>query len=96
MEQIEIAVKPRVIVHATGAPFVETYITTKGIEDQYGIKEDEAFTLLAQNIVKAGEPYWEIDWEVMNAAYDPTTRDAWVLDPKSLGKPTGIGANINV
>lgn len=89
-------IKPRVIVHATGAPFVETYIDSEGMMlSQHfagtGVTEDELFHMVARFTVGKGLPYWEVDWGVINSAYDPATRDAWVIDPEALGEPSGYG-----
>lgn len=93
-------IKPRVIIHNSTSPFVETYIDIAslraGVLKGYPGTDDELFHMIAKSIVKAGVPYWEIDWEVINASYDPATRDAWVIDPEALGEPSGYGENINV
>lgn len=91
--------KPRLIIHNSTAPFNESYIDVEGVKKffaGYAGTDEDLFMMLAKAAVKAGNPFWEIDWDVMNEAYDPTTRDAWVLDPDSLGEPTGYGENIHV
>lgn len=93
------ATKPRLIIHNSTSPFNETYVDVEGakkfFEGYHGTDED-LFMMLAKAAVKAGNPFWEIEWEVMNQSYDPTTRDAWVLDASALGEPTGYGEKTNV
>ena len=94
-------IKPRVIIHATGAPFVETYIDSGGLvtSPAFGgmdLTEDELFHMVARFTVGSGLPYWEVSWEEMNAAYDPATRDAWVINPDALGEPDGYGESAHV
>ncbi len=93
-------IKPRVIIHSSTSPFVETYIDISslrsGIFKNHAGTDEELFHMIAKSIVKTDVPYWEVDWEVMNAAYDPVTRNAWVIDPDALGVPSGYGENINV
>lgn len=97
----EIIIKPRVIIHSTGAPFVEHYIDSKWLIESpvfsgSGKTEDELFHMVARSIVGNGLPYWEVDWEFMNTSYDTETRNAWVIDQDVLGEPSGYGENINV
>jgi hypothetical protein len=93
-------VKPRVIIHNSTAPFVEHYIDVAGMRagvfKTYQGTDEELFGMVARSLVKRGVPFWEVDWGAMNAAYDPVTRDAWVIDPEALGEPTGYGENDNV
>lgn len=93
-------IKPRVIIHNSTSTFVETYIDVgslrSGMFKHYAGTDEELFHMIAKSMVKTGVPYWEVDWEVINAAYDQATRDAWVIDPDALGAPSGYGENINV
>lgn len=93
-------IKPRVIIHNSTAPFVETYIDMvnlrSGIFKDRPETDDELFHRIARSVVATGVPYWEVEWEAINASYDPATRDAWVIDPDALGVPSGYGENINV
>jgi hypothetical protein len=93
-------IKPRVIVHNSTAPFVEHYIDVQslraGLFSAHPGTDDELFHMVAKSIVKRGTPYWEVDLASLDAAYDPATRDAWVIDPAALGEPSGYGENDNV
>lgn len=88
-------IKPRVIIHNSTAPFVETYIDMvnlrSGILKDRPETDEELFHMIARAVVAPGVLYWEVDWEAINAAYDPATRDAWVIDPDALGSPSGYG-----
>ena len=94
------AIKPRVVVHNSTAPFIEQYVDVQslrlGLFKDYAGTDDELFHMVVKSIVKNGTPYWEVSWEELNAVYDPATRDAWVIDPDALGEPDGYGENIYV
>lgn len=93
-------IKPRVAIHNSTAPFVEQYIDVQslraGLFKDYPGTDDDLFHMIAKSIVKRGVPYWVVEWETISAAYDPATRDAWVIDPEALGEPSGYGENDNV
>lgn len=88
----------RVIIHATGSPFVETYITICDLHRQafHPETDDEIFVRIAKSVVGKGLPFWEVTAEEIDAVYDPETRNAWVIDPDALGKPDGYGESSNV
>lgn len=93
-------IKPRVIVHNSTSPFVEHYIDVHGLRaglfKDYAGTDDDLLHMIAKTIVKRGVPYWEVSWDSINEAYDPASRDAWVIDPEALGEPSGYGENDNV
>jgi hypothetical protein len=88
----------RVVVHNTGYPFVETYVTVCDLHRKMfsSLNDEEIFTMIVKSQVGMGVPYWEVSAADIDAIYDPATRDAWVIDPEALGPPTGYGENVNV
>lgn len=98
----EMYITPRVVVHATPEyPFVERYIDAEGLLGHpafagQNLTADEILHLVAKSQVPKGYPYWEVSHAELDAAYDPATRDAWVIDPVALGTPDGYGEYENV